>query len=384
MLRTFVAALCALALARPAAAQTGAADSLAINTTAPDVASAAAPPGPPDASGTLPAGGAGSSLTNPAISVIGWFQAVGGNDPTVQERAFELREAELSFQAAVDPYTRADFFMSAGPEGLDVEEGYLTWLALPGGGQAKVGKFRADLGKFNRTHPPETPFADRPLATQAFLGGEGLATEGVSLSALLPNPFGLYWDAVANVGTIPAADENPLWAADRRSDLLVVARTSAFVPVRESADLNLGVSYANALAQPDLRVEGSRAQVGVGDVTFRWKNPRRSIYRSLLVQGEWLVEQGSAGGAPRSAGGFGYGLWQFARRWKLGVRLDHTQAPGTDAWTRGALALVQFQPSEFSTLSLQGRRVRTPEGDDLDTAFMKWTFNIGPHGAHPY
>src|SRR5262245_47782277 len=195
------------------------------------------------------------SVANPATSVIGWFQGVSGNDTTTQEKPFELREAELAFQAAVDPFTRADFFLSASQEGLDVEEGYITWLALPGGGQAKVGKFRADLGKFNRTHPPETPFADRPLVASAFLAGEGLSTTGVSASALIPNPLDLYWDVVANVGSVPGAGESPLFEAGSRSDLLVVGRTSVFVPLHESADLNLGASYANAAAQPALRIE---------------------------------------------------------------------------------------------------------------------------------
>src|SRR5262249_56245447 len=104
-------------------------------------------------------------------------------------------------QAAVDPFTRADFFLSASEQGLDVEEGYITWLALPFGAQAKVGKFRADLGKFNRTHPPETPFADRPLAAAAFLGEEGLSTIGLSASVIIPNPLHVYSDATANFAT---------------------------------------------------------------------------------------------------------------------------------------------------------------------------------------
>jgi len=45
----------------------------------------------------------------------------------------------------------------------------------------------------------------------------------------------------------------------------------------------------------------------------------------------------------------------------------------------------QFQPSEFSLLSLQARRIHDTYTDrDGDAVFLKWTFNIGPHGAHPY
>ncbi len=339
----------------------------------------------PNVAATTGGSAAGASLANPAISVIGWFQAVSGNDPTVQENPFELPEAELGFQAAVDPFTRADFFLSAGPEGLEVEEGYLTWLALPGGGQAKVGKYRADLGKFNRTHPPETPFADRPLATVAFLGEEGLVTSGATASLLIPNPLDLYWDLVANVGTVPEPDEQPLFESRSRSDVLWVGRSSVFVPISESTDLNLGMSYANASAHEDLLPEGNRAQLGGADIILRWKNPRRSIYRSLILQAEFLGEQGSGEDSERRGGWFGYVLYQFARQWKVGGRYDWTERPDAPDHVSGALALLQYQPSEFSVLSLQGRRVRDALDDsEHDAMFFKWTFNIGPHGAHPY
>ncbi|MBI5709517.1 MAG: hypothetical protein HZC42_04320 [Candidatus Eisenbacteria bacterium] len=413
MMRSLSFVLCLLApgFAPPAHAQAlGAAGSSAAAAVAADSIAAATPPAaaPATPAGQTPAPepsaplaapfasslpGAGASITNPAISVIGWFQGAAGGDRTAQASAFELREAELGFQAAVDPFTRADFFLSAGPAGLEVEEGFITWLALPAGGQSRVGRFRADLGKFNRTHPPETPFADRPLATVAFYGEEGLTTDGVALSTLVPNPLDLYWDVVANVGTIPGAGESPVFLADTRSDLLALGRTSVFVPLRQSADLNLGASYANARADSALRAGGPRAQLATLDLTFHWKNPRRSIYRSLFAQVEWTAEQGSRSGAARTGGGFAFAIWQFARQWKLGARWDRTASPGDRASTSGALVLVQYQPSEFSTLSVQGRRVRAPavpstgaypDGRDRDAVFFKWTFNIGPHGAHSY
>lgn len=328
---------------------------------------------------------ASASIANPATSVIGWFQSVAGHDPDLPAEAFSLREAELAFQAVVDPFTRADFFLSAGPEGLDVEEGYLTWLALPGGGQAKIGKFRADLGKFNRTHPPETPFADRPLAAEALLGEEGLTVTGLAASILVPNPANLYWDVVAHVGVAPDSAESPVFGPERRGDVLALGRTSVFIPLRESVDLNLGLAYASARANPALRGDGNRAQLGAVDLTLRWKNPRRSIYRSLLVQTEVLGERGSASGAPTRGGGYGYAVYQFARRWKVGARYDRAHAPAGSERLSGVLALLQFQPSEFSTMSVQGRRVHDVVAHtDRDALFFKWTFNIGPHGAHPY
>ena len=112
---------------------------------------------------------------------------------------------------------------------------------------------------------------------------------------------------------------------------------------------------------------------------------RFQVYRSLLVQAEALGGRGSASGATTRGGWFGYALYQPARRWKVGARYDRVDAPGGGASERGALALLQFQPSEFSTMSVQVRRVHDEVSDtDRDAAFFKWTFNIGPHGAHPY
>jgi len=332
-----------------------------------------------------PAASGGASISNPAISVIGWFQAAAGNDHArTQEKAFDLREAELALQSAVDPYAKADFILSfSEEEGVDVEEGYLTWLSLPLGGQAKIGKFRSDFGKFNRTHAGETPFADRPLSTLAFGGEEGLATTGLSLTALLPTSF--YWDLTTNIGTAPEPGENTVWAAYDGHDLLWLGRTSAFVDLSEATNLNLGVSYATAPADSSLLAEGDHAQLAGADVTLRWKNPRRSIYRALTVQSEFTREQGTASGAPARSGWFGYALYQFARRWKLGARYDSTERTTLPGREQGLLGLVQFQPSEFSVISLQARRIHDDFTDtDGDAVFLKWTFNIGPHGAHPY
>ena len=52
-----------------------------------------------------------------------------GNDST--RPALQLDEAEVSFQAFVDPYAKANFFLSASPEGVEIEEGYAQFVTLP-------------------------------------------------------------------------------------------------------------------------------------------------------------------------------------------------------------------------------------------------------------
>src|SRR6476660_210684 len=75
----------------------------------------------PDQSGAGQASLAGSSkVFNPDTSVIANFVGVAGKNPMSTQPAMQLSEAEVSFQAIIDPYAKADFFLSAGPEGLDV------------------------------------------------------------------------------------------------------------------------------------------------------------------------------------------------------------------------------------------------------------------------
>ncbi len=84
--------------------------------------------------------------------MIGNFVGAAGKNPFSEEPSLSLSEVEVAFQAVVDPYARADFFLAAGPEGLEVEEGYVTFTALPAGLLLKVGKMRAQFGKVNTLH----------------------------------------------------------------------------------------------------------------------------------------------------------------------------------------------------------------------------------------
>ena len=64
--------------------------------------------------------------------MIGDFIGIGGHNPVQSSPALEMHESEVAFQAVLDPYARADFFISFGEQGVDLEEGYLTFPALPG------------------------------------------------------------------------------------------------------------------------------------------------------------------------------------------------------------------------------------------------------------
>ena len=134
-----------------------------------------------------PFGGATSNakLLNPDISLIGDFIGTAGRNTVSPSPSLQLHESEIGLQAIIDPYARADFFISFGETGVNLEEGYITFTSLPAGLLLKVGKMRAAFGKVNTIHNHALPWMDRPLVTDNLVGGEdGIDDAGFSLSRI--------------------------------------------------------------------------------------------------------------------------------------------------------------------------------------------------------
>src|SRR5436190_13622948 len=237
-------------------------------------------------SGPLPvyggASAAASKVFNPDISVIGDFLGGVGNGNPRSTPSLEMHESEVGFQAIIDPYARADFFISFGEQGVNLEEGYLTFTALPKGLQLKVGKMRAAFGKVNTLHNHVLPWVDRPLVVQNLLGGEdGIDDAGLSLSRILPAPAGIFLEGTAQVFR---GDSENVFQSTKRSDLSTVGHLRAYHDISESTNLDLGGSFARG-----------RSPFGNGwnqlygfDATLRWKPLQRSIYKSFVARTELI------------------------------------------------------------------------------------------------
>jgi hypothetical protein len=188
------------------------------------------------------AGPAASKALNPDISVIGDFVGAAGNGANRKILGLEMHESEVGFQEVIDPYARADFFISFGEQGVNVEEGYLTFTALPSSLQLKVGKMRAAFGKVNGLHNHVLPWVDRPLVSQDLVGGEdGIDDAGISLSRILPAPKGIFLEGVAQVFR---GDSTNVFRAATRSDVSAIGHLHAYADLSESTNIDIGGSYA--------------------------------------------------------------------------------------------------------------------------------------------
>jgi hypothetical protein len=351
---------------------------------APVPAGAAGAAGP---SGALPVYGgatASSKIFNPDIAVIGDFIGAAGKNAVDPPASLEMHESEASFQAIVDPYARADFFLAFSPEGVEVEEGFITFPTLPAGLLMKVGKLRGSFGKVNAMHNHILPWVDRPLMTSNLVGGEeGISDAGISISRLFPNRF-VFLEATGEV----FRGENEVFQAPRRRDLTYLGRLRAYRDLTESTNLDLGGSFAYGHHE-----DGATTRLIGVDATLRYRPLRRAIYRRLLARGELVWSRrrggdalGDIGLAPDIAFGAYASLdYQFARRWFAGARYDYSErALDPDLADKGGSLVLTYWPSEFSQIRAQYRHTRYGEGPKANELLMQLLFSIGAHGAHTF
>lgn len=339
--------------------------------------------------GALPVygGTAGSKIFNPDIAVIGDFLGAAGSNRLNPDPAFEMHESEASFQAIVDPYARADFFISFGEEGVGLEEGYLTFPAIPGGLLARVGKMRAAFGKVNTLHNHVLPWTDRPLVTRNLVGGEdGINDAGFSLARLIPNP----WIFLEATGQVFRGDSNDLFRSSKRSDLTYVGHLRGYQDITESTNIDLGVSFSrghnNSGIVANFDLGRFRTTLWGGDATIRWRPLKRSIYHSFVGRSEFVWSRRGQPNAVQSALGYYFsGDYQFARRWFSGVRYDRSKrADDSSLVDKGQSATLTYWPSEFSQVRGQYRRTQYAGGPVANEFLMQFQFSIGAHGAHPF
>ncbi len=361
----------------------------------------AAPLGATDQGGATGGGSAWARLLLlPDISAIGSFALaydgydVGRLSPRddlfgpAQKPKPLFEELELGVQSVIDPYARADIFISFTPEGVDVEEAYLTTLGLPAGFQVRAGQFFSPFGRLNTQHPHIWDFIDGPLARGRVLAGDVLSGPGVDVAWLAPLPWFVELH-LAGQGTAPAASLDPSPAAGGERLTGIVRLLQYFTP-SESTSVGVGFSAAG-------RDEGAGAFRDLGGADLYVKIRPLSTRAYLALQGELYARRfRDVAGVDRGTdwGAYAQAFWRRDAYWGYGVRWDRAPAALTAGEGEPAAAVpgaeqrlsavAAWYLSEFQRVRVQAGWDRRPGGKDGLEALVHLEFGIGAHGAHPF
>jgi hypothetical protein len=362
---------------------------------------AAAPPA--DTAGEAGSRTRNLNVLNPEISVSG--DIVGGflSPSAEDDRGTALpREFEFSFQAALDPFTRTKIFLSreeelevAGLEeviagggvangaeeeegrgsGLDLEEGYLYWVGLPGAIGVKAGRFRQELGLYNRWHTHALLEVERPLPIGAFMGDDGLIQTGASLT--LPSfQIGPSTQTLTFETTLA---DNKLFEGG--TDFSHLGRFQGFVDVSPSAYLQVG---ANGVYGHNDDMDLDATLFGV-DVAFRWAPPAQARYRELTLKGEWYWADRDIGTESFSGnGGYAQASYRWDQRWITGFRADWLDHFGDDPTAFQLVPSVTWWQSEWVRLRLQYNYLKRAGLDADHTLLFQTVWAVGPHKHETY
>lgn len=355
-------------------------------TPTPAVAEPTPPPEPvPDAPAPPPAPAAPAAGSpnyfNPAIAVIGNFLGVSGRNDVEGRPSLQMRESEVSFQAIVDPYAKADFFVAVTDEEVELEEGFITLTSLPGDLLVKVGKLKAQIGKVNLMHLHVLPWIDVPLPNENLLGGdEGWRDAGISVARLFPLPGDTFSELTLQVFR---GESEGLFEAPSRNDLAYLAHYRAYRDFGDDHNLELGSTWGRG---SNGTTEGARTTLENLHLVYRWTPLRGRPYRSFILRSELFRSRREQPGGKQTARGFYAGAdYRLSRRWWGGARYEFSdRADDETARDRGEAVTLTFWPSEFSQIRAEGRRRRYAEGVTANELLLQLQFSIGVHGAHPF
>jgi hypothetical protein len=324
-----------------------------------------------------------SPSTLPDISVVGDFQASYKNNV---KRNFDagINEAELSLQSVVDPYARADFFITLGRDpatgrfAADLEEGYLTTLSLPAHLQLKVGKFKSAMGRINPVHSHALPFISLPNAYENYFG-EGINDEGMSLSWLVPNPV-FYQELVVQFTDGPI--DNPSFSRSVGNTYLELAHLKNFFDLSANATLELGFSGITGANFFNLRTN-----IAAMDLTYKWKPVQFNTYQSFTWQSEAYFSNAniSKDNIVNSFGMYSFINFQFSKRLFFTGMYSYSNKPYSASTVENSYSVtIGWYATEFQKLEIEGKTTSSNMEREQNQILLRWIFVIGTHGAHQY
>ncbi|MBI2251876.1 MAG: hypothetical protein HYU63_03870 [Armatimonadetes bacterium] len=342
-------------------------------------------PATPEPASPVIKAAASRTIFNPETSVVGDFNWLINHDKVRDGgNPFNMKEVELALQSYIDPFSRADIFLSFSRDQaerehkFEIEEAYATLFKLPFNIQGKIGKFKMEFGKANTMHSHTLETADFPLMTQNFLGTEGISTTGVSLSTLLP--FSFSSELILQAGN----EENNLsFSGGNSARPLYLARWNNYWDISDDANISLGISYLSGFNDTG----GSfLTKIMGGDFILRWKPLKESLYKSFLWRTEYLrsVREASLDSSI-SHGYYSIAQYQLNRNFYIGGRYDYSEFPNNNkAYETGASLFTNYYPTEFMRYELQYSQIQDPFRNFIPQWWFRMVYILGPHGAHKF
>jgi zinc transport system permease protein len=333
-------------------------------------------------------------------------EEVEGEEFFVRRDRLNIREVEVGLRSSIDPFARFEAILSAeqrfdGDLDVGLEEGILTFGALPWRLEAKLGKFRTGFGEFNDSDPEEFPAVDPPNVIRHLFGVDGWIDTGLAVTrrfGLTDTASVMLWGAVFNGDNEQAFHGGGAGMARRPAWFV---RGESFLELGDVTGFEVGLGYA----QGRTRDETGRATLASRIVNAHVELDHRGpvllfpLGVNTLVEGFYSlrdrkVENPDEGVDRRETlGRLGfYALveGQLTRRWSLGARFDHAELPEREDTgpsirreTAGSV-IVSFRPSRFLTLRGQYTRTARNFAVDSDEIYLQALFTLGYERPGPF
>jgi len=340
------------------------------------------------------------------------------------EPGFNMREVEISFSGAVDPYFDVWAIFAVADEAIEVEEGYVLTRKFIPGMQLKFGKFYSGIGYINRQHPHQWDFADQNLPYDAIFGG-ALNETGVQLTWLPDISTYVKIGAEALQGgndrlasQIGETEETP-WFSSKAGPRLFTGFVRVSPDVGYSNTVQLGASYGYSSQHQELHDEDEdgvvdeglqgHAQFIVADAVWKYDSPQQYGKGDLTVQAEYLYRATDLdvvveAGEPVSGesvkftqdGLYAQAVYGLFSRWTVGLRFDTIGLTNTIESGGESVSLpsshrytadLTFNPTEFSRLRAQYAHGVFEVGGARETynqVYVQFQMSLGAHGAHTF
>ena len=382
----------------PAPAPTAPVDEFEALAAAPEASAtegAATAPQPAQSGGSVSGGG---NAFNPAISII-LNGSASHHSLDSDAKGFSLGESEIAFAANIDDKFFGQLTLAVesedGEDHLGVEEAFVDTTALPGGFAVRAGRFFSNIGYLNSHHAHTDSFFDRPLAYQAFLGGQ-YGDDGVQVRWVAPTSTYLEFGGEAFRGqSYPSGGAQDGGLGTRT----LFAHTGG--SVGSENEWLAGVSMLKTKTAGGEDGFNGDATVYVADGTWKWAPHGNFKDGGVTVRSEYLIDdrdgmyidpEDASTAMPwigKRRGAYLETVYRLNRTWDVGYRYDRlwtgNGGPFASAFDPDRhSAELTWRNSEFSLVRLQLSRERAT-ADDTDNAItLQYQTSLGAHGAHKF